>query len=309
MAVPTLDASSVIEPIRQLAASGRPGVLAIITNIEGPSYRPLGAMMAVFDDKTRVGTLSSGCVEEDIALHALDALEEGQVKTAIYGLGSPYADIQLPCGGGLQITLVPLPEKAVLETICQRHSNRQHAVLSVDLQSGTHSLSLKAKRPGRNGNTFNVRIEPELFFYVFGKGPEATTFAGLVQSAGYPNLLLSPDVETLDICAQAGCSTRHLTSAHFPDDLRPDARSAILLFFHDHEWEPAILSKACATAAFYIGAQGSKRAAEMRLFELKELGLSQAEMAKIKGPIGLIPSVRDARKLAVSVLADVLNEA
>ncbi|MCK0141988.1 XdhC family protein [Aliiroseovarius sp. F20344] len=307
MAVPTLDASSVIEPIRQLAASDQPGVLAIITNIEGPSYRPLGAMMAVFGDKTRVGTLSSGCVEEDIALHAMDALTTGQQRTVLYGLGSPYKDIQLPCGGGLEITLIPRPDKAVLDTICDRHSNRQTTTLSVDLGTGA-ILITEGVATGRDADRFNICIEPELFFYVFGKGPEATTFAGLVQSAGYPNLLLSPDAETLTIATQAGCETRHLISAHFPDDLHPDAHSAILLFFHDHEWEPPILRQSIQSEAFFIGAQGSKRAAEMRKLELEALGVSQADLEQIKGPIGLIPSVRDARRLAVSVLADVLNE-
>ena len=100
MAVPTLDARSVIEPIRQLAASDQPGVLAIITNIEGPSYRPLGAMMTVLGNKTRVGTLLSGCGEEDIALHAVEALTEGQQQAVLYGLGSSYKDIQLPSGRG-----------------------------------------------------------------------------------------------------------------------------------------------------------------------------------------------------------------
>lgn len=308
MPVPTLDASSVIEPIRQLAGSDQPGVLAIITEISGPSYRPLGAMMAVFDDKSRIGTLSSGCVESDIALHAVATLAGNGPSKVVYGAGSPFADIQLPCGGGLEITLVPNPDRAILAEICNRHMARRTAVLSLNLTSGMISVRDEGTT-GRKDDIFNIRIEPELFFYVFGKGPEATTFAGLVQSGGYPNLLLSPDEETLAIARQSGCDTRHLTSAAFPDDLTPDAYSAIILFFHDHEWEPPILARAARTRAFYIGAQGSKRAAEARRAELRAMGSTDAELARIKGPIGLILSARDARKLAVSVLAEVLNEA
>ncbi len=307
MAVFTLDASTVIEPIRQLTNSGQPGVLAIITDISGPSYRPLGAMMTVFSDGTHVGTLSSGCVESDIALHAIETLKEGQPKTLLYGTGSPYVDIQLPCGGGLEISLFPQPDQSVLQKVCRLHAARKTTTLAVDRNTGAVSVAA-AGVTGSNGSTFNIRIEPELCFYVFGKGPEATTFAGLVQSAGYPNLLLSPDQDTLDIAKQAGGQTRHLTSAHFPDDLEPDAYSAILLFFHDHEWEPPILCRAVGTDAFYIGVQGSQRAADSRKLELEALGVSETDRAKIKGPIGLIPSVRDARKLAVSVLAEVLNE-
>ena len=96
MVVPTLDASAAIEPIRQLIDSDQPGVLSVITGIEGPSYRPLGATMAVFADTRRVGSLSSGCVESDIAVHAVSAREDGKSRTILYGRGAPFVDIAHP---------------------------------------------------------------------------------------------------------------------------------------------------------------------------------------------------------------------
>ncbi|MDV4144990.1 XdhC family protein [Shimia sp. FJ5] len=306
MSVPGLDASSVIEPIRSLSEAR--GVLAVVTRIDGPSYRPLGAMMAVLDDGRRVGTLSSGCVEADIALHAMKALEKGTPVSVVYGKGSPFADITLPCGGGLEILLVPEPETDVLSALIAQHSARQHTALEIDARRGTVAI-VPSGETGWRGEMFTVAIDPELAFYVFGKGPEAITFAGLVHAAGYPSVLLSPEEETLEIARAAGCETRHLTAAKFPADLHPDEMSAVLLFFHDHDWEPPILASALETEAFYIGAQGSQRAAEMRRNELTLLGVSADALGRVRGPIGLIPSVRDARKLAVSVLADVLNEA
>lgn len=305
MGVPALDASSVIEPIRQLAAHGADGALAIITRIDGPSYRPLGAMMAVMADGARFGTLSSGCVESDIALHAVEALREGRPKRVIYGKGSPYSDIQLPCGGGLEISLVPRPSAEALKAVLKAHDAREAISLNINAEG------LARARPhgptGWEGSAFNVAIEPEIMFYVFGKGPEAASFAGLVQAAGYPNLVLSPDDETLEAAQSVGCETRHMTGPRFPDDLAPDQRSAIVLFFHDHEWEPPILEGALASEAFYIGAQGSQRAAALRKLELESLGVGPAALARLHGPIGLVPSVRDARKLAISVLAQVVS--
>jgi xanthine dehydrogenase accessory factor len=306
MSVPALDASSVIEPIRQLAEAGGAGVLCVITHVDGPSYRPLGAMMAVMDDGRRVGTLSSGCVEADIALHAGKALESGAPYTVRYGKGSPFADIVLPCGGGLEIMLVPRPDVAVLQELLAHHLARQACVLEVSQRSG-NICAVPEGRTGWTGDVFSVAIEPEIYFFIFGKGPETSTFAGLVQAAGYPNLVLSPDEETLAAVAAAGCATRHLTHAHCPEGLGIDNRSAVVLFFHDHEWEPPILAQALASDALYIGAQGSMRAAEMRRMELHRLGVSDDALARLKGPIGLVPSVRDARKLAVSVLAEVLS--
>lgn len=303
----TLATSSAVRPLEALVKAERPGTLAIIVGVEGPSYRPLGAMMSVLEDRLRVGSLSSGCIESDIALHAESALANDTPEQVRYGQGSPYKDIQLPCGGGLDILLVPDPDVGVMTEVLARHAARDACTLVID----SHSRSMRVADTGDtgwDGPEFRVRIEPEIAFFVFGKGPEASTFAALVQSAGYPNLVLSPDDETLSAAREAGCPTRHLVSARFPDDLRPDARTAVVLFFHDHEWEPPILAAVLGGPAFYVGAQGSLRARLTREQGLVELGVPEADIARMKGPIGLVRSARDARTLAVSVLAEVLGD-
>lgn len=290
-------------PLIALRDAGTDGVLAIITGTEGPSYRPVGAVMALMADDVRVGSLSSGCVESDIALHAAETLETGTPKTVLYGRGSPYMDIQLPCGGGLEILLVPRPDRPAIAALIDTLDGRQPATLGIDEQNGR--LAVLDDAP-TGAAQFAVRFEPELQFFIFGKGPEASTFAALVQSAGYPNLLLSPDQETLDAGHAAGCATRHLVSKTMPADIAPDAWSSVVLFFHDHDWEPPILKAALETDAFYIGAQGSQRARDARLLELEAMGVDRAGRERLRGPIGLVPSARDARTLAVSVLAEVL---
>ena len=295
------------DPLAELLGAKNDGILAVITGVEGPSYRPVGAIMAVDASGHRTGTLSSGCVESDISLHALDALAERRPKVVRYGRGSPFMDIQLPCGGGLEIALVPRPDREILRRLTAARAARHAATLTIDLTTGAMSLSPEGET-GREGDLFRVQFRPEILFLIFGKGPEASTFAALVQAAGYPNLLLSPDDETLEAGRNAGCGTRHLASPGFPGDLAVDDRTAIVLFFHDHDWEPPILIGAVRTPAFYIGAQGSRRARDMRVMELEALGLTEADGARLRGPIGLVPSARDARTLAVSVLAEVLDE-
>jgi xanthine dehydrogenase accessory factor len=294
------------DPVADLLSAEEDGVLAIITGVEGPSYRPVGAVMAIDATGRRTGTLSSGCVENDIALHALEALEAGRPKVIRYGRGSPFMDIQLPCGGGLEIALVPRPDRAVLTALNAARSARQAVTLAVDLAGGGMSL-LPDGETGRAGDRFRVRFLPEIRFLVFGKGPEASTFAALAEAAGYPSMLLSPDDETLGAGRAAGAGTRHLTTPGWPEGLMVDDRTAIVLFFHDHDWEPPILIGAVRTPAFYIGSQGSRRARDARLMELEAMGMTEAERARLRGPIGLVPSARDARTLAVSVLAEVLG--
>ncbi|MBL4812227.1 MAG: XdhC family protein [Rhodobacteraceae bacterium] len=248
--------SPVGDPIRALAEAEQDGVLALIIGVEGPSYRPLGAFMAVLAGGKRVGSLSSGCVEADIAIHAQEALDSAKPVICRYGRGSAALDIVLPCGGGLEILLLPRPERALLAQLSAARAARRPQSLIADIETGALHIAATGET-GRNGATFCTRLTPDIMFYTFGKGPEASTFAGLVQAAGYPNLLLSPDTETLGFGTQAGCQTQHLLKPAFPAALSPDKYSAVVLFFHDHEWEPPILVAALDSPAFYIGAQGS----------------------------------------------------
>ena len=140
---------------------------------------------------------------------------------------------------------------------------------------------------------------------VLGAGPEAACFAALARQAGYPTELHSPDPQTL---ARAGFG-EPITRAGWPDGLALDPRTAVTLFFHDHGHEPALLQAALSGPAFYVGAQGSLRAHRTRCEILRAQGVAESDIARIASPFGLIPSARDPRTLAVSVLADVLARA
>jgi len=142
--------SSGLDPIRAILDAPRDSVLAVIAGVEGPSYRPVGAR---------------------------------------YGVGSPFLDIELPCGGGLDILLVPKPDKAALGAVAMKQAIRERCSLAIDMDSGAMNV-LEAKPTLRTGQRLTVCFDPAIRFLIFGKGPEASTFAALVQSAGYPNVLL-----------------------------------------------------------------------------------------------------------------------
>lgn len=297
-----------IAPVRALLARPEGAVLAVVSGIEGPSYRPLGAMMAVFDESDLVGSLSSGCIEADIALQAREARDQNKPMRVRYGAGSPYVDIQLPCGGGLEILLCPRPDLAVLGELVRRNDGREAGSLEINVADGSMRLT-DPQSTVRHDDRICISVDPEICFHVFGKGPEASTFAALVEAAGYPNILLSPDQETLDAASSSGCATCLLTKPHYPSDLAIDAWTAVALFFHDHDWEPPVLASALGSNAFYVGAQGSRMTADRRLSALAELGVDPEALGRMRGPIGLIPSARDPRTLAISVLAEVLDAA
>ena len=296
------------KPIEAYLDSNEDACLALIVGVDGPSYRPLGAMMTLFAYQKWVGTLSSGCIESDLNFHAKTTFTDNSPKLVRYGQGSPFIDIKLPCGGGIDILLLPNPDQEVLISLHAHLKNRVPCSLIVDIPSGVLSLEQDGETQ-RAGDKLCIRYEPEPLFLIFGKGPEASTFSALVTAAGYPSLLLSPDEETLVSAKISGHQTRHLSQPIFPSDLSVDHRTAIVLFFHDHDWEPDILIGALQTNAFYIGAQGSRAASMSRLEEMREKGVLDGQLMRLSGPIGLIPSTRDAKTLAVSVLAEILLKA
>lgn len=126
-------------------------------------------------------------------------------------------------------------------------------------------------------------------------------------SLDYDVRLFTPETETMHRL-HPSIDVHHLAQNHPPkfDDI--DTWSTIVLFFHDHDWEPPILHHALKSDAYYIGAQGSKRTNETRLQTLADMGSSPKDCARLRSPIGLINSVRDEKTLAVSVLAEILAE-
>ena len=225
-----------------------------------------------------------------------------------YGRGSQFIDIQLPCGGGLDIILLPNPDLAVLAQLDMNERQRKCCTLDIDIDSGAMALGA----PGYTQQVrskLSVEITPEICIFAFGKGPEVNTFVALAISAGYAAVLLSPDEETIASAETLRCKKKKLVSKSFPDDLTVDDRSAIILFFHDHDWEPEILSGSLKTPAFYIGAQGSVSARETRLATMRSMGIPDDQLERLHGPVGLIPSVKDPTTLAVSVLAEIVGMA
>ncbi|MFU1478400.1 XdhC family protein [Roseovarius sp. C7] len=212
-----------------LRAADRESVLAIIVGTKGPSYRPVGAVMRFFADGTSIGTLSSGCIEADLALQAHNALSTERPKLVRYGQGSPFMDIKLPCGGGLDIFLLPRPCEATLGALVRRLENRRGAALCVDLKCGALSLS-EADQTHRTESGFAVYYAPDPRFIVFGKGPEAAMFTALAETLGFPNVLLSPDCETLEMAGPAAGRRLHLPRPALPEAVSMTGR-ALCYFF------------------------------------------------------------------------------
>ncbi|OOY11856.1 hypothetical protein BMG00_12290 [Thioclava marina] len=295
------------DPWQELSQTEAPGAIAVISGIEGPAYRNAGTAMAILHDGRRIGALSAGCIEEDVAEHARAALLDGKVRKLRYGVGSPFFDLKLPCGGALEVTVIPAPDRELLGELAARRARREETALWLSA-SGDLRFTEEGAASGKPDG-FRIAFRPEPRFVIFGAGAEAVFFADLVRATGAPHLLFTPEDATFVNAKAAGCTVRQLNRTGVPPEAAIDARTAVILLFHDHDWELGILEGVLATQAFYIGAQGSVRTQTRRQEGLQARGLAAATRARVHGPIGLIRSAREPRLLAVSVLAEVLAQA
>ncbi|CUI61861.1 XdhC family protein [Cognatishimia activa] len=285
--------------IPAIAQAERLCAVAIIVGQEGPAYRPLGAMMAVYEDGSFEGHLSSGCIEADIISHCQDLSE---TKIITYGAGSQFVDLKLPCGGAMDVLMIPTPPQEPFQAVEHALSNRQPAALAINLTTGNIALSDASETSVANDH-INLFFEPPLQLCVFGNGHEAKVFSELANGAGHGVKLFSTSPDTLERCAIPQSAQHLMTQPKITDLSAIDDRTAIVLFFHDHDLEEQILIDALKTDAFYIGAQGSMRTQQRRLADLEAQNISGID--RIRGPIGLIPRTRDAQTLAISVLAEI----
>ena len=272
---------------RQIA--GERIVLVVIEAVSGASVRPIGTPMVVCETGIYAGYVSNGCVDADIARHALAALDTGTLSRLTYGPGSPYMDIQLPCGGGVSLVIIPQPDMKKIAEICRRFDARES--LGLSLQTG---LAF--------GDT--MQYAPPLRILAAGRGENLLMLVRGAQSLGVDCAAYSPDESDVKQISEIGGMASCLTFGTAPN-WSIDARTAIVTLFHDHDYEIPILRSALQSEAFYIGAMGSRATHEKRVALLKQAGL---DTARLRGPIGLVPSMRDAGRLAISVLAEIIAQ-
>ena len=294
-------------PLQYLKDRG--GVMAVIIAVVGASYRSVGTIMAFGSDGLRFGSLSSGCIEDDMDVHAQKALETGKTVVLRYGQGSPFFDLKLPCGGGLTVLLVPNPDRIFLADILSKSDAREVAVFSIGLEDGAMALCAPAQRVVTDEKRTILKIDPELRFWVYGHGIEAMAFALMAEASGYEVMLFSQENLSSDLTRIGTLPVTIVPSFRSYTCPKPDKRTAIALFFHDHENEARILAQFLTHDSLFVGAQGSLRSRARLLTELVASGLTPTQMARLNPGFGLIPSCRDPRTLAVSVLAHVLSVA
>lgn len=292
-------ASDIVATAAELIRQSRRFALISSLEIEGGAARETGSLAIVDDSGVMTGYLSNGCIDKDIQLQALDALACNAKKVIRYGEGSRFVDLKLPCGGALTILIDPAPDTDALLMAHANFTARNVATLTFTAPPNTDL----------NQSVFTFAYSPVFRLVLAGRGAIFRAMAQAAHSTGFEVAVISPDVEDLEaLDSIVELPMHHLTT---PDTLISldvlDEHSAFVTLFHDHDWEPYLLKAAVSTPAHFIGSLGSRRTHEMRLQTMRSLGVSEDQRKRLRGPIGLVPSLRNASFIAVSALSEIVG--
>lgn len=321
---PLLDPDeAALETAVRWASQGEAVTVATVTATFGTAPRPVGSVAFFRGDGVQVGSVSGGCVEDDLA----EAIRAGQVaRPALRHYGVDQADAVrwgLPCGGRLSIALEPAVPPAHLAEWRQRLAAGRLVRRTVRL--GTPPLLDDAPAPGTAADFFawtdgfSATYGPRQRLLVVGANQISAALVPMAALLGYRITLCDPRPEARVAWAelQAGGApgiAGIAPLADMPDDVvqafRPDPRSAIVALSHDLKLDDLALLEALRSPAFYVGALGSKRSQALRRARLMEhFAFSEAELARLHGPIGLPINSRTPAEIAVAIAADLVATA
>ena len=301
------DPTDVLRFLVEEADQGRACALIIVTDTEGGGVRAPGALAGVSETGSCAGYVSNGCVDADMFMQARAAIDDGKVRRLRYGSGSPYMDIRLPCGGAVDVMVIPNPDRAAVKTLLTRLETREPTAFYGSQAKGLELADYTSKPAGWSDDQFYVPCAPKLRLRIAGRGTEPIALMRAAHALDFDVILQSPDEDKLSAAQALGFQRERLISTSDAPPCHDDSFTAFVMMFHDHEWEEELLKSALNGQAFYIGALGGRKTHAARCENLRKAGVSKAKIARIKGPIGLVSPVRNASFLAVSVLAEIIQ--
>ncbi|MGE7955855.1 XdhC family protein [Pseudomonas sp. NPDC089530] len=295
--------------------AGQRVLLVTVARTWGSSPRPVGSMMALRGDGRVVGSVSGGCIEDDLihrytSAHAGSGLPDGPPQVVRYGITADEAHrFGLPCGGTLELILEFKPARPALEQLLAQLDAGHLVRRSLDLGSGQVSLavSTQPEQFSFDGQQMANTLGPGYRLLLIGAGALAEYLATMALFNGFRVSVCDPRPEHI-----SGWSVADVEQlVGMPDDVvrafAPDLRSGVVAVSHDPRLDDLALLEALHSPAFYIGAIGSRRNSQSRRERLIEhFGESEASLQRLHGPIGIYIGSKTPAEIAVSVMAEIL---
>ena len=305
----------VLSQILEWLQAGKACWIATVVQTWGSSPRPVGSLLACDHDGQIVGSLSGGCVEEDL----LEKLTQGQLAATApqffqYGVTAEDTEkFGLPCGGHLYIVVEPLTPSAGnlqhFSVLNDALNERRCAKRTVNLKTGKTTVNEVSEHAPlvwhEDTQTLEHTYGPSCQLFIIGAGMVSQYLANMALMLDYEVTVCDPREELLATFDVPGVTA----IADMPDDairaFAKDRSSAIVALTHDPRIDDMGLMEALTTEAFYVGAMGSSRTSANRRERLLALDLTEAQLDNLHAPIGLPIGSKTPPEIAIAILAEI----
>ena len=298
----------VLKSAQSWMAAGHRVTLATVVRTWGSAPRPVGALLVVRDDGLVSGSVSGGCVEDDLIEKVkIQELAKDTPAVATYGVTNEEATRWgLPCGGTLQLVLEPLNAQSGIAQMLETIGRQQLVSRRLDMETGKVTLT-----PGRgsdrlvfDGKTLSTVHGPRWRLILIGAAQLTRYLAEMARMLDYQVVVIDPREEYYTGWDMPGLEV----DRGMPDDviaaLNLDGHSAVVALTHDPKLDDLALMEALKSAAFYVGAIGSKKNNDTRRKRLREFDLSEGEIARLHGPVGLYLGSKTPPEIALAIMAE-----
>jgi len=311
--------------------AGKGVALATVVATWGSSPRPVGSQLVADDRGNFQGSVSGGCVEGAVIAESQAAIKDGKSRLLKFGISNEQAwDVGLACGGKVEILVTAVNgHEPMLDATLKAAEARAPFAIATDLDDGAQTLlpsapahseltlapvlRAEAERALAREKSAPIESDGKRVFVNVIAPPRRLAIVGAVHIAQQlvPMAVLAGyEVTVIDPRSAFGSEFRFpgvTLSNDWPDEalaaFKPDARSAVITLTHDPKLDDPALAGALRSDAFFIGALGSRKTHASRLERLKEQGFTDADMARIHGPVGLSIGAISPAEIAISVLA------
>ena len=299
----------ILKTARDWLRAGHQAVLVTVAQTWGSSPRPPGSIMALRDDGHVAGSVSGGCVEDDMIIQVREQGIPRQAGVVSYGVDQDQARrFGIPCGGTLRLVQEPLSTPDKLDELLELLAQGQLIRRTLQLSDG--SVALDKAQAGQDleltETQFTAIFGPRYRVLLIGAGQLSALLAQIALSLDFAVTVCDPREEYYDEWAVAGAELVRT----MPDDtvlaMKPDERTAIIALTHDPKLDDMALMEALNTPAFYVAALGSKLNNDRRRERLLEFDLTVEQIERLYGPAGLFIGSKTPAEIAVSIAAQMV---
>jgi xanthine dehydrogenase accessory factor len=301
-----------LEVLRKSAewlAAGRRVLLVTVVKTWGSSPRPPGALLAVRDDGHVVGSVSGGCIEDDIVERSR---REGafvkEPRAVTYGVSADDArKFGLPCGGTIQLVLEPLGAGSRIGELLEQVQAGRLVARTIDLDTAEVKLEPASVTEGLtfDGRVLTTVHGPRYRMLVIGAGQLSKYLAQIAVGLDYQVTVCDPREEYTETWDIPGVTLVRTMPDDTVNEMRLDERCAVVALTHDPKLDDLALMEALKSPAFYVGALGSRANNAKRRERLEEFDVTEAQIARLHGPIGIYIGSRTPPEIAISILAEI----